>query len=170
MWLLLWARSGACAQLHRWSTSANKMRRERSTRFNLTMTSVRWSVHKFPKTTKAQFANVKSCSRQGALNRYFRYANVVRPPYGWRLGYSPQGTWNKNRDHRRTDSWLVWYETLSVPGICFLGPTVQTSLAPTDQWSNPVLMADLLQLWADVQGLLEAEQGPGWTETGRAFN
>jgi len=47
------------------------MGRERSTRFNLTTTSVRWSVHKLPKTTIAQVANVKSCSRQGALHRFF---------------------------------------------------------------------------------------------------
>jgi len=29
------------------------------------------------------------------LSQFFRYANLGRPPYGCRLGYSPQGTWNK---------------------------------------------------------------------------
>jgi len=49
------------------------------------------TIHKFPKTTKAQVANVKSCSQsnpapsRGALHRFFRYANLGRPYYGWRL-------------------------------------------------------------------------------------
>jgi len=45
------------------------------------------TIHKFPKTTKVQVANVKSCSRQGASDRFFWYANLGRPHYGWRLGY-----------------------------------------------------------------------------------
>jgi len=58
-------------------------RSSNSTRFNHTTTSVRWSVHNFAKTRKAQVAKVKSCSRQIASQRFFRYANLGRPPYGW---------------------------------------------------------------------------------------
>jgi len=49
------------------------------------MTDTTETIHKFPNTTKAQVANVKSCSRQeagfdvGDLHRFFGYANFGVP-------------------------------------------------------------------------------------------
>jgi len=71
-----------------------------------------------PENDKGAIANVKSCSPFQSLTPFFRYANLGRDAqglayrkngipkftYGWRLGYSPQGTWNKTRDHRRNNS------------------------------------------------------------------
>jgi len=69
---------GACAPLHRWSSNVCRIRQERSTHFNLTTKSVCWSVYKF--LTKAQVANVKSCSRQGASHRLFGMPTLDVPP------------------------------------------------------------------------------------------
>jgi len=54
---------------------------------------------------------------QGSLTPVFQYASLGRPHHGWQLSYSPQGTWNKIRDHSRNNSWLVWYGTTSAPNI-----------------------------------------------------
>jgi len=52
----------------------------------------------------------------------------------------------------------------------FAGQMVQASLTPVDLWSNPVAVADLLQLWADAQGAAGGGARSAWTETGRALN
>jgi len=41
---------------------------------------------------------------QGSLTPVFQYASLGRPHHGWQLSYSPQGTWNKIRDHSRNNS------------------------------------------------------------------
>jgi len=131
LWISMYSkrRSVACAPLHRCSSNVYRMRRERSTCFNITTTSVRWSVHKFPKTTKTQ----RRASRQHQiLTLFFRYANLGRdgPAYDWQLGYSPQGIWNKTRDHRRSNSWLVWYVSPSAQYICLLVRLYRLLLLP----------------------------------------
>jgi len=70
---------------------------------------------------------------------FFRYANLGHSC--WRLGYSSQGTWNISRNHRRNNSWLVWYGSPSAPDICSL-----VRLAYNSRRTR--------------KGLLEEEQGP----------
>jgi len=63
------------------------------------------TIHKFPKTTKVQVANINSCSRQGAgivvgdlpeLTDFFGMPTLDH--HGWRLGYYHQGKWKRTRD------------------------------------------------------------------------
>jgi len=127
---------GVCTPLDRWSSSIYRMRLECSTRFNLTTTSVRWSVHKFPKLTKAQVANVKSS------HRFFRYANLVRPPYVVEL---TSGAWDGARGYEERQLTGLVRLALSTSHL-FAGPMLQASLTPGDLRSNPVAVADLRQL------------------------
>jgi len=46
---------------------------------------------------------------------------------------------------------MVWKGSPSTRHL-FAGPTIWTSFTPGYLWSNPVAVADLLQLWTDVQG------------------
>jgi len=50
----------------------------------------------------------------------------------------------------------------------FAGPMVQASLTAGDLWSNPVAVADLLQLWTDALGATGciARSGLNWDRTG----
>jgi len=57
---------------------------------------------------------------------------------------------NLGPQRRRKLTVLVWHDPST--RHLFAGPTVRASLAPGDLWSNPVAMADLLQLWTDEQG------------------
>jgi len=84
-----------------------------------------WMNYRCLMTVLYSIDNRQRCQRQillqsGILTLCFRYDNLEHPPYGWRLGYSPQGTWNKTLGHRGGDSWLVWLGTTSASDICSL--------------------------------------------------
>jgi len=108
--------------------------------------------------------NDKGASRQrqillpsGSLTPFFRYVNLVPFPYGWRLGYTylrGRGT-KPGATEGATVDWYgttrsYWYGTTRTRHR-FPGPMVRASFTPGDLWSNPVVVADLLQLWTDAQ-------------------
>jgi len=74
------------------SSNVYRMRRKRSTRFNLTTssrprpsTNCRWSP--LPKENSRRKSPNKTLLPSGSLATFFRYSNLGRPHYGWRLGY-----------------------------------------------------------------------------------
>jgi len=148
------------------------------TLWRMILVQVLETIHKFLRTIKAQVVNVQFCSHEGASHSFFRYANLGRPHYGWRFGYSPQWTWSRAQDHRGNDSSLVWYGTFSAAiYISLMRSQYQSYVHWSDDMgfpcscdlcSNPEAGAALLQICTDEQGAAgsRARSGLNWDRTG----